>query len=384
MKTFFSFLTTATLAFTVAGCGGDDASFDFKVSRVASAGNGHTCNVRYNGTIACWGQNEHGQLGDGSKKGSEVPIQVAPDPVWVSVASGARHTCALRNDSWLWCWGWNEHGQLGTGSNQDQYQPLLTGAGSRWTQIAAGGVHSCAIRDDGTLWCWGNNNHGQIGNGSGGVEEDKVFSPEQIGDATTWSAIAAGEGHTCALRTDGSLWCWGNNSDGQIGDNTTIHPNTPQEIAAGSTWRSVDTGDFHTCAIRTDGSLWCWGFNQFGQLGDDTTTRSLAPTRIGEQDDWLAVELGDFHTCARRLDQSIWCWGSNAYGQLGDGTVFEMQKVPVQTTSENRWIDLTAGTAHTCGLWDDESLWCWGRNDYGQLGDDSKVNRSLPISVDYQ
>jgi alpha-tubulin suppressor-like RCC1 family protein len=185
------------------------------------------------------------------------------------------------------------------------------------------------------------------------------------------------------LREDGSLWCWGNNSDGQLGDGTTLDQNTPQKIMPEATWRSVGSGDFHTCAIRTDGSLWCWGDNQFGQLGDATTNASAAPGRIGDSDDWLAVALGDYHTCARRLDNSIWCWGSNAYGQLGDGSDTEMRLTPVQTTSESRWIDLTAGNDHTCGLWNDESLWCWGRNSYGQLGDGSDKNRSLPFSVDY-
>ena len=247
-------------------CNADTAKFTPSEHRVASAGNGHTCNVRFSGEIACWGWNQHGQLGDGTKDNSSVPLQIGSAAVWEGTAAGEHHTCGIRNDSWLWCWGWNEHGQLGTGDTNDQLVPLQADAGELWTQVTAGSTHTCAIRSNGSLWCWGNNNVGQIGNGLTGALQ-KSLEPEQIADHVDWVDVQAGHSHTCGLRGEGILFCWGNNVKGQLGDGTTEDQAEPREVALGYRWKSIDTGYFHTCGITADGRLWCWGENFSGQLG---------------------------------------------------------------------------------------------------------------------
>ena len=208
--------------------------------------------------------------------------------------------------------------------------------------------------------------------------------PERVETDSDWRSVTAGNTRTCALRNDDSLWCWGNNVKGQLGDGTVETRPSPVQVEAGSTWRTVDAGYFHTCGIRRDGTLWCWGENFAGQLGDGTTgTMRTNPTPVGQDADWAQVAVGDYHTCARRKDESIWCWGDNNYGQLGDGTLGADQgkAVPVQISSKPRWLDLTTGNDHTCSLMDNDSLWCWGRNDYGQLGDGTTSNHEVPTAA---
>jgi alpha-tubulin suppressor-like RCC1 family protein len=383
-------LTLATV-----GCGEEATGFTQSEYRVASAGNGHTCNVFFDGVISCWGWNERGQLGDGTKTNSPLPIQIGHEAVWQVASAGEHHTCSIRNDSWLWCWGWNEHGQLGTGTIEDQTVPLQAEVGEQWAAVSTGATHTCAIRKNGSLWCWGNNNVGQIGNGKSGALQ-KSLLPEQIGTESDWKTVHAGNSHSCGLRGDGILFCWGNNVKGQLGDGTTVNKETPREVALGFRWKELDAGYFHTCGISDAGQLWCWGENISGQLGDGTMGNSSAsPVQVSAAEDWVQVALGDYHTCARKEDNTIWCWGDNQYGQLGNGAVREMDgsamagtagsemgsPVPTRITADGSWIDITSGNDHTCGLIDDDTLWCWGRNDYGQLGEGSYVNRSLPVQV---
>jgi len=375
----------AAVGLAAAGCSNEDVTgFVGAAKRIAAAGNGHTCSVRSNGEVSCWGWNLHGQLGDGSKNDSATPLRVGSQAVWIDVAAGAHHSCAIRNDNWLWCWGWNEKGQLGTGGFDDQYTPLATAAGERWASVSAGTTHTCAIRTDKSLWCWGNNVSGQIGNGESGALQ-KSPAPERITDYTDWLVVQAGDSHNCGVRGDGTLWCWGSNVRGQLGDGTTTDRLTPVQVASDRRWVSVDAGYYHSCAIGADASLWCWGDNVFGQLGDGTQgtgNQRLEPIQIGAEAEWKHLALGDYHSCAQRADHTIWCWGDNQYGQLGDGS--DVAKAfPVRVSSDNDWLDLASGNDHTCGMLGDESLWCWGRNDYGQLGDGSLTNRGSPVMVQF-
>jgi alpha-tubulin suppressor-like RCC1 family protein len=196
--------------------------------------------------------------------------------------------------------------------------------------VSAGEFHTCAVHGDHTLWCWGENGNGQLGDGTTNGSDVPV---QESTAASDWAAVTAGYVHTCAIKTTGTLWCWGDNGNGQLGDGTTSDSHVPvQESTAASDWAAVAAGYNYTCAIKTTGTLWCWGDNGNGQLGDGTTNGSDVPVQeTTAASDWAAVTVGYVHTCAIKTTGTLWCWGNNGNGQLGDGTNNESH-VPVQVT----------------------------------------------------
>ena len=182
--------------------------------------------------------------------------------------------------------------------------------------VTAGQTSSIAIKVDGTLWAWGNNSYGQLGDGTTEVKN----KPNQIDTATGWASVSSGAFHTIAIKTDGTLWAWGGNTDGQLGDGTNVSKNTPTKIGTATNWASVSAGTYHTLAIKTDGTLWAWGSNEFGHLGDGTSRAKNAPIQIGRDTNWVSVSAGSYHTLAIKSDGTLWAWGRNEFGQLGDGT----------------------------------------------------------------
>jgi alpha-tubulin suppressor-like RCC1 family protein len=251
---------------------------------------------------------------------------------------------------------------------------------SSWATVAAGGTQTCGILTDGTLWCWGDNYDGQLGDGTQLNRETPV---PVVGDAT-WTQVDTGGQHTCAIRTDGTLWCWGDNTVGQVGDGTNgtsyLH-HQPTQIGTDADWSSVATGYYHTCGIRTDGSLWCWGENSQGQLGFGRQDQDgRVPTRVGTERAWATVTAGMRHTCATRTDGSLWCWGDNSQGQVGDGTKTSRDRPTALGGTD--WTAVSAGRLHSCGLRADGSLWCWGSNTYGQLGNGTRANTQVPSAVE--
>jgi alpha-tubulin suppressor-like RCC1 family protein len=249
-------------------------------------------------------------------------------------------------------------------------------APSRTGSISAGGGQTCSVRGDQTIWCWGRNDFGQLGNGT----TTRASSPVQAGTATGWASVTTEGSTTCATKTDGSLWCWGLNYKGQLGIGSTAKRTTPTRVGTARTWATVSNSYFHTCATRTDGSLWCWGFNRNGQLGDGTTKTRTTPVRVGTGTDWSAVTAGGWHTCATKHDGSLWCWGDNAFGQLGTGNR-TASKVPVAVAAGSAWTSISASWVHTCGVLTSGGARCWGRNEVGQLGDGTTTARRAPTPV---
>jgi len=232
------------------------------------------------------------------------------------------------------------------------------------------------LRSDGTLWAWGVNFDGQLGGTTGGASG----SPVQIGSATDWSSVACGDNHTVALRSDGTLWAWGANSYGQLGDGTTTQRNSPVQIGRDTDWAFVGCGGYHTVALRGDGALWAWGYNSLGQLGDGTTTQRNSPVQIGSATDWAFFACGRFHTAASRSDSTLWAWGSNFSGRLGDGTTTQRNS-PVQIGTATDWSSVTCGDSHTAALRSDGTLWAWGDNSNGRLGDGTTTQRRSPVQI---
>lgn len=252
----------------------------------------------------------------------------------------------------------------------------VTPASNAWASLAAGFNYSAALKTEGSLWAWGANTGGQLGDGT---TTDRTI-PARIGNSAAWEIISTGYFHSLALKRDGTLWVWGENENGQLGDGMHIDQTIPEQIGTDTDWTSVDAGYFHSVALKTDGSLWAWGYNLKGQLGDGTTVDKSIPTRVGGDSDWVAVSGGAYHTVALKRNGSLWSWGYNSSGQLGDGTQ-EDKLTPVRVGVDTDWIAASAGFYHTVAVKRDGSLWAWGYNNSGQLGDGTHTSRTNPTMI---
>lgn len=340
-------------------------------------GERHTCAIANTGELFCWGGNDYGQLGDGTEDAQSAPTQVGSADDWIHVSAGSWHSCGIREDHSLYCWGRNNDGQLGDGSKISQSAPVAENEGWSWTQVAAGGFHTCGIRDDDTLWCWGDNLAGQLGDGS----QTESSVPVQVGEASDWTHVSPSkEFHSCGRRANGTLWCWGANFDGALGDGSDEHSDVPVQVGVDEDWSEVGTGNGHSCGRRDNGELWCWGDNERLQAGDQGEDELNAPAQVGSDGGWDSLSVGGDHNCALHGDGAISCWGSNADGALGDGTDAD-SGVPVAVDGASDWVSVTAGNRSSCGLRDDQSLWCWGLNDSGQLGSGSDMSSNIPVEV---
>ncbi|PWN67704.1 hypothetical protein C1638_003675 [Chryseobacterium oncorhynchi] len=245
-----------------------------------------------------------------------------------------------------------------------------------WQSINAGLNHSMGIKTDGTLWVWGDNRYGQLGDGTT-IERN---TPIQIGIATDWQSINGGYSHTLAIKTDGTLWAWGDNRYGQLGDGTKINRFTPIQIGTATDWKSIRTSGYQTLAIKNNGTLWGWGYNYWGSLGDGTNIDKLVPTQIGIGTNWKSVELNSQHSLGLKTDGTLWAWGLNFNGRLGDGT--QVNKLaPVQIGFDTNWQSISAGDDHSVGSKTDGTLWAWGGNSTGHLGDGTIVEKFVPTQI---
>jgi alpha-tubulin suppressor-like RCC1 family protein len=247
---------------------------------------------------------------------------------------------------------------------------------STWSFVAGGWSHSIGLKTDGSLWAWGWNLQGQLGNGLNASSN----KPTHIGQERTWKEVFIGSAHSLALKSDRTLWGWGSNTSGQLGVGARKQVFAPVKIGGNNTWSHMAAGSYHTLAVKADGSLWVWGRNIEGQLGDGTYSYSTTPVRIGSDNDWGQVAAGEAHSIALKKDGTLWCWGSNELGQLGDGTKLSSEK-PKQVGAGFKWISIAAGKRHSMAIRKDGSLWAWGANIWGQLGDGTKVFKSFPVRV---
>jgi alpha-tubulin suppressor-like RCC1 family protein len=337
-------------------------------------------------TLWTWGRNDAGQLGVNDTNTRCTPVTTfAGGTNWKQVIGGWFHTAAIKTDGTLWTWGSGTFGQLGiniSGASRSTPVPVF-GGGTNWKQVSAGYRHTAAIKTDGTLWTWGNNSYGEIGNNT----TTQILTPVQtfVG-GTNWKQVSCGRSHTLAIKTDGTLWTWGNGSNGRLGDNTSgTNRLTPVPVFGGGTnWKQVSAGYRQASAIKTDGTLWTWGNNSYGQLGvNDTNTRCTPVQTSAGGNNWKQVSCGGGHTAAIKTDGTLWTWGGNLMGQIGDNTsgTNRLTPVPVFGAGTN-WKQVFPGGENSAAIKTDGTLWVWGRNNFGQIGDNtSGINRLTPITT---
>ncbi|HWB35267.1 MAG TPA: hypothetical protein VHA75_04495, partial [Rugosimonospora sp.] len=324
-----------------------------------SGGYEFTCEIR-GATTYCWGDNGSGQLGDGTTTQRLIPTPVAGGHTFVSLSAGLEHACALTAQGQAWCWGYGGNGELGNGATTSSSVPVQVSGGLAFVQLATGDGYSCGITAQGAAWCWGANYTGSLGDGT----TNNSAVPVAVSGGHSFVRItAAGEfdssaDHTCAIDASGAAWCWGDNSNGQLGDGTTTDRNAPVAVSGGLAFTEISTGATSACGIAQGGALYCWGS---GVLG----TPSNTPQPVAGGFTYTALDMGDGHVCAKTA--AGWrCAGANGSGQLGDGTG-QPQTTPVLPSGGFTFTSLTAGGSHTCGV-TAGGTYCWGADSQGQLG----------------
>ncbi len=299
-----------------------------------AAGQNHACGLEHaTGAVWCWGYNASGQLGVGDTTGRDAPVRLARPASALVLAAGYNHACAVAADHSLWCWGDNTEGQLGQADvpgAANALQPVRVGGDSDWIGVAGGQGHTCGVRAPGTMWCWGRNTRLEL---AAAPSDKQVRAPAQVGTFSDWTAaVDVGQDSSCGIRADGTVWCWGDNSFGQLAaPPETAAVGAPRQIATQAGWVGVSVDAFAACGVRSDGGLWCWGRNAEGQLGTGDTQDRYAPTAVGAASGWAGVSVGRFHTCALRAGGEIACMGENANGQLGLGDTAR-RNVPTPVT----------------------------------------------------
>ncbi len=429
---------------------------DFKKIAV---GSGSICGLRVNGEVACWGDDGSGELGNGPDiTGDQASPVMTPLKNIIDIAAGLdaflaisdtnvrpvikepvgtgkitnldNAACAIKSDGTAWCWGQDTVGQLGNGPvlTASRTQPSMVTDTGPWVRLGIGGQGNenvnCGIKNDGTAWCWGDDTGGGLGNGSGITGAQS--SPTKVTNDGPWSTISSGVDGACALKTDGTAWCWGPVSgtanydpvqvgndykwnkivringgfcgitttgvamcqgwggSGRLGNGQTVAAYLPlAPVAEAGPWIDITTHYMHTCGIKADGTAWCWGLADNGRLGNNQTSGNYnTPQMVVDMGPWAYVSPGVTSTCGIKTDGTLWCWGDGTNGMLGNGLTSGNVPYPVQIVGGGQWISVINGPVTNCGMKADESVWCWGSDSNGQLGNGvSTGNKSIPDRV---
>lgn len=319
------------------------------------------------GVLYGWGDNSYGQSGVGKTPSNFAPVQITTDNDWKYMSAAEYHTIAIKTDGTLWAWGWGNGGELGMGVQNIRVEfPTRIGRDTNWMSVSSSDGHTMAIKTNGTLWTWGNNADSRLGIGP--TPNGRCDYPKQVGNAHDWAKAVAGDGYTLAIKKDGSLWAWGLNAQGALGTPTVYQvQQAPIPIGTDKDWDKLFTGwrGYASFGIKKDGTLWAWGFNLMGQLGlDKLIKNSERPMQVGTSAGWISVSNGGGYTVGIKSDGSVWHWGDRGMGA---------QAIPQPLRFPGSWVSVAVGLDHAVVVGSDGRVWSWGGNYYGQLGVSSKV-----------
>jgi alpha-tubulin suppressor-like RCC1 family protein len=344
------------------------------------------------GRLWAFGYNTEGYLADNTLTSRRSPVTTTGGGTnWKQAAAGGANGGGIKTDGTLWMWGRGNEGKNGDNTSSTRSSPVTTVAGgTNWKQMDIGHSHTAAIKTDGTLWTWGWNLYGGLGDNTSSASS-KSSPVTTVGGQGSWKQVSCGYYFTGAIKTDGTLWMWGYDQYGRLGQNSSPTNNTSSPIttaAGGTNWKQVSLGARHAAAIKTDGTLWTWGINSSGQLGDNTlSSRSSPVTTVGGQGTWKQVAAGTVNTAAIKTDGTLWTWGNNnPYGQLGDNTSSTRSSPVTTVAGGTNWKQVAVGRGNTGGqniaaIKTDGTLWTWGINSSGQLGDNTLVDKSSPVTT---
>ncbi len=355
-----------------------------------TAGTYHNCALAAGGVLKCWGKNNTGQVGNDAVAAAVTrPVNVMNLTIPVAeVAAGMEHTCVRASANRVHCWGGNAYGRSSFGDTQSVLSVLrpqpVSGLPSPLARLSLRGNTACGATRQGTVSCWGNNSAGQIGDALTLSNADLIqqAGPRDVVDLDNVTDVAAGGLHACALRADRTVWCWGSNAYGQLGDQTALQRRRPVQVVGIVDAVQIAAGPSYTCARTAPGAVWCWGLNDNGQLGIGSTSNSLQAVRaVGLEQNVVDISLGHSHACAARNDGKVLCWGLNGNGQLGDGTTTQRTVPTLVNDAFGNYVAVAAAASHSCGLTVGGQPKCWGYNHVGQLGDGSTLQRTTPAAV---
>jgi gliding motility-associated-like protein len=344
--------------------------------KILESGANHTVAIHQDGTLWAWGANFNGEVGDGTTNNSNIPILISSDTTWVAISAGHSHNLAIKSNGTLWSWGYDVHHALGLGSVTQVNVPTQVGSATNWVYVSAGHSFSFAIKSNGTLWGWGLNINGEIGDGT----ITPKTTPAQVGTQTDWAKVFTGNNYTAAIKTNKTLWTWGSyNNFGELGYGNYSSSFVPNQVGTGSNWLSVSTESSFGLGLKTDGTIWGWGDNNFGQLGLGTGTSFLSPTQIGTDTDWKKVETGNYKSFFIKNNGTLWGTGNSF---LGNGTTTNSNFL-IQIGTGVNWSTVSSQLFQTIGLQTTNIGYGWGSNYFGQIGNGYTDNGFITDPNDY-